>query len=259
MKLEYVAAGNGPALVAFHGAIGNAESMEWFIRAFSPRFRVIVPSLGQRNDVDDFCRSVADVLDAEGIETATVFGISFGGLIAQSFVRRHPTRVDRLILMSCGIPNPAAAWLFHAAGVVARTLPNRAVQALTSLFLTRRLVRTSGADGSAGRALAAHRRRLESFAGRIGQDIIVARFRIAADVHRAESEICDALATWSGRILLLIANDDPLFSSKTHERIRESLPRAEVYTFAQGGHLIPLFHGDEMRRIVIGFATDETA
>jgi pimeloyl-ACP methyl ester carboxylesterase len=82
--IEYVAAGRGPVLLAFHGAIGNADSMDWFVRAFASRFRVIVPSLGETYDVDEFCRRVDDVLEQEGVATGIVFGISFGGLLAQS-------------------------------------------------------------------------------------------------------------------------------------------------------------------------------
>lgn len=254
--IEYIAAGRGPVLLAFHGAIGNADSMDWFIRAFASRFRVIVPSLGQSDDVDDFCQRVNAVLEHEQVAAATVFGISFGGLLAQSFVRRHPHRVERLILMSCGAPRSASARIYGVAAAIARTLPLPAVRWLTSLFLSRRLVHAPAARGSAGRALAAQRRRLGSVAKRIGRDLIVGRFRIAADVHRAEHDIRAAIEAWSGRILLLVASDDPLFPPRARNRMRSVLPTAQVHTFATGGHLIPLFNREEMRRVVIGFASD---
>jgi pimeloyl-ACP methyl ester carboxylesterase len=38
------------------------------------------------------------VMDAEGIERATLLGLSEGGIMAQYFAARHPERVDRLIL-----------------------------------------------------------------------------------------------------------------------------------------------------------------
>lgn len=255
--IEYVASGRGPALLAFHGAIGNADSMAWFVRAFSSRFQVIVPSLGDTDDVDEFCRRVNAVLHQEQVSHAIVFGISFGGLLAQSFVRRHPERVDRLILMSCGAPRYAAASMFRAASWIARTLPLPAVRWLTSLFLSRRLVHAPDARGAIRRALAAHRRRLESAADGVNRELMVGRFRIAADVHRAERDIRAALEAWRGRILLLMASDDPLFSPRARNRIGEAFPQSQLHTFPHGGHLIPLFNAEEMRQIVIRFASED--
>src|ERR1700682_38177 len=112
--VEYLVAGQGAPLVAFHGALGNAESMAWFVRAFADDFRVIVPSVGDRWDPATVVRSVECVLDAEGVQNAAVFGISFGGLVAQAFLERRPQRVSRLILMSCPPLRRAASLLYHA-------------------------------------------------------------------------------------------------------------------------------------------------
>lgn len=252
--LEYAAAGNGPVLLAFHGAIGNAESMEWFVRAFAPRFRVIVPSLGDSRDLDRFCAGVEAVLERENATRVTAFGISFGGLLAQGFVRRHPARVERLILMSCGAPRLASALLFGAASFAAGHLPSPVVRWLTSRFLSRRLVHAPGARGGVRRALDVHLRRLAAAATSVRRELVAARFRIAADVHRAADDIRLALDSWTGPILLLIASDDPLFPPRAQRRLSTGFPRVQVHTFARGGHLIPLFHGDEMRRIVTRFA-----
>lgn len=252
--LQYVARGQGPALLAFHGAIGNAESMDWFVRTFSSHFRVLVPSLGQSDDVLNFCDRVERLLQHEGVESATVFGISFGGLLAQSFVRRHPMRVARLILMSCGIARRSSATLYIFARILARSLPLRALRRIVSLFLSRRLVHTPPTEAAVRRALGAHRQRLAGIAERIDRDLVVARFRVAADVHRAGPDIRRAIEGSEGRTLLLLASDDPLFSARERRRLRLMLPNANIHMFAQGGHLIPLFNADEMRRIVIQFA-----
>ncbi len=46
---------------------------------------------------------VAAVLDAAGVATTHVFGMSLGGMIAQQFALRHAGRVDRLVL-GCTTP-----------------------------------------------------------------------------------------------------------------------------------------------------------
>ena len=42
------------------------------------------------------------MLDGLGIERATVFGASFGGMVAQQLVVRHPQRVTELVLAATG-------------------------------------------------------------------------------------------------------------------------------------------------------------
>jgi pimeloyl-ACP methyl ester carboxylesterase len=171
-------------------------------------------------------------------------------------VRRYPHRVDRLILMSCGAPRSAAGAMYSAVSAIVRALPLPILRRLTAMFLSRRLVHAPDARGAALRALTAHRRRLELVGERIGRELMAGRFRMAADVHRAEDDIRSALQEWRGRILLLIARDDPLFSRRSRNRIRAVLPRVEVHTFDKGGHLIPLFNREEMQQVVIRFASE---
>jgi len=61
-----------------------------------------------------YVQQVNDVMDAAGIRTATICGVSFGGLIASSFAARHADRVSGLVLASALPPSwrPDARALF---------------------------------------------------------------------------------------------------------------------------------------------------
>jgi 3-oxoadipate enol-lactonase len=62
----------------------------------------------------DYADDAAALMDALGWETAKVVGVSFGGMVAQEFVLRHPERVSRLVL-ACTSPGGAggASYPFH--------------------------------------------------------------------------------------------------------------------------------------------------
>ncbi|MEJ0043800.1 MAG: alpha/beta hydrolase [Rhizomicrobium sp.] len=46
----------------------------------------------------DYGDDAARLMDFVGWPSARVIGVSFGGMVAQEFVLRHPARVERLVL-----------------------------------------------------------------------------------------------------------------------------------------------------------------
>ncbi|MET9327663.1 alpha/beta hydrolase [Tsukamurella sp. NPDC003166] len=109
--------GRGPALVLINGFTGSG--IGWptvWVSELEKHFRVIrVDNRGtgwsrrapMPFTISDMADDIADVLTACGLETATVFGQSMGGMIAQEFAMRHPHRVDRLVLCATIPPVPA--------------------------------------------------------------------------------------------------------------------------------------------------------
>jgi 3-oxoadipate enol-lactonase len=73
----------------------------------APDFRIITydkrghglsESGPDQNDVADYARDLAALLDQVGVGPATIVGLSIGGLIAQEFYRHHSDRVAGLVL-----------------------------------------------------------------------------------------------------------------------------------------------------------------
>ena len=60
--------------------------------------------LGQTNapageySMKDYANDAADLLDALNIDSINVFGVSFGGMVAQELTIRHPSKVKKLVL-----------------------------------------------------------------------------------------------------------------------------------------------------------------
>lgn len=104
--------GSGPPLLLIPGIQGRWEWMQPSIDALAKDWRVVSRSLPGEpgsgswpdGDFDAFIRHIDGVLDAAGIASAVVCGVSFGGLIALRYAARRPERVRALILVST--PNP---------------------------------------------------------------------------------------------------------------------------------------------------------
>src|SRR5215831_9897783 len=107
INVYYEVFGRGEPLLLIHGLASRGKGFRYQVPAFSERFRVITfdnrgvgetdqpkepYSLGQMAD------DAAGLLDTLGVESAHVFGVSMGGMIAQEFALRSPQRVRKLAL-----------------------------------------------------------------------------------------------------------------------------------------------------------------
>jgi len=108
--------GAGIPLVLVPGIQGRWEWMESSVNALSRDYRVITASLPGEpgaatsfhadDDFDVFVRHIDQVLDASGVASAIICGVSFGGLIALRYAARRRDRVRALILVS----TPGPRW-----------------------------------------------------------------------------------------------------------------------------------------------------
>jgi 3-oxoadipate enol-lactonase len=115
-ELYYERSGSGDPLLLIQGM--SATHVAWgpaFLAGLEPSFECIVfdnRGMGRSGqaelpfDVADMAADAVALLDALGVETAHVAGISMGGAIAQEVALRHPERVRTLALGAtfCGGP-----------------------------------------------------------------------------------------------------------------------------------------------------------
>ena len=113
----------GPAeapVVAFSNSLGTTlEMWDAQVRALASRYRCLrydtrghgrSPAAHGPLTIDALADDLAGLLDALGIETAHVVGLSLGGMSAQAFAVRYPQRTESLVLMatSAHLPPPEA-------------------------------------------------------------------------------------------------------------------------------------------------------
>jgi pimeloyl-ACP methyl ester carboxylesterase len=130
--VEVAIAGEGPAVLALHGAMGGYDQGMILARCVgAPGFRWIAPSrpgfLGTPRSAGRTPEAQADrhaeVLDALGVRSAAVVAVSGGGPSALQLALRHPDRCWAVVLVSaCTIGGIAVrlplAW--HVMRLVAR-------------------------------------------------------------------------------------------------------------------------------------------
>jgi pimeloyl-ACP methyl ester carboxylesterase len=108
-SLQHEVLGAGEPMLFLHGGFAGRDT---FARQhpLAERFRLVLCDLRGHNGAEALLppeygfetTEAADliaVLDAEGIERASLVGHSSGGAVAFAFTRRHPERVGRLVLL----------------------------------------------------------------------------------------------------------------------------------------------------------------
>jgi pimeloyl-ACP methyl ester carboxylesterase len=107
VELYWERRGEGPRLLFLNGSGATIESSAPLIDAFAGHFEVLVHDqrgLGQSTvpesqpTMADFARDASALLDHLGWEQASVFGISFGGMVAQELAVTWPERIAHLVL-----------------------------------------------------------------------------------------------------------------------------------------------------------------
>jgi pimeloyl-ACP methyl ester carboxylesterase len=104
--------GTGPAILLAHGVHPSSSWQVWennVTALASAGFSVYALDLigygesgGERLDYRQQAQAMFDLMDAEGLETAIVGGVSWGGTIALEMTLSNPQRVARLILVDSG-------------------------------------------------------------------------------------------------------------------------------------------------------------
>jgi len=114
--IAYREAGRGSVLVLLHGIGSGSASWRAQYQELGRRFRVIAwdaPGYGGSDGFPgeapapkDYATSVLDLADALEMKHFDLLGHSLGGVVAASFARHYPDRLNRLILAN---PSPGYA------------------------------------------------------------------------------------------------------------------------------------------------------
>jgi 3-oxoadipate enol-lactonase len=124
LTLYFERAGAGPPLLFISGTGGDLRNKPNVFDGLLPKSFDLLAydqrGLGQSEKPDrpyamaDYADDAAALMESQGLDAALVVGVSFGGMVAQELVLRHPGRVKRLVV-ACTSPGGAggASFPFH--------------------------------------------------------------------------------------------------------------------------------------------------
>jgi pimeloyl-ACP methyl ester carboxylesterase len=113
IRTAYEIVGSGPPLVLIHGGFVDSAMWQPQLDAFAQDYRVLRydlrghgrtgPSARRRYTIELLADDLKALLDALAIPSATICGLSLGGMIAQAFAARYGQMIDRLVLAGTAV------------------------------------------------------------------------------------------------------------------------------------------------------------
>lgn len=243
----WLSGGTGDRTLLFlPGAQGTGESVWANISHFSTRFRWIAPSYPPVPTMEELTDGIAALLDREGIGQVVAIGGSYGGFVAQVFVRRHRDRVEKLILSHTAPPNPRRGEII--AGSV-RWLP------WLPLFLLRMQYRKvmSGLVPNIPELALVRAYLEELIALYLTKEGIINGYRRVAGYDLEHRFTPADLEGWPGHVLLLLTDNDPSTPEPVRNALKALYPGAEVHLYSGSGHATGILKREEYLGAIEGF------
>jgi pimeloyl-ACP methyl ester carboxylesterase/uncharacterized RmlC-like cupin family protein len=140
VKLHYLTAGRGPAILLLHGYAETSLMWRPLIPKLAGEFTVIAPDLPGIGDSDipadglDMSRAAArihELIKSLGIAKASVVGHDIGLMVAYAYAAQFPSETERLVLMDAFLPgvegweaiyNNPGIWHFRFNGLTPEAL-----------------------------------------------------------------------------------------------------------------------------------------
>ena len=252
-KWDYISCGQGEqTLLLLPGALSVGESTFPFITAFENEYRIIAPSYALSLTMTGLCDGIAHILETEALNQAHVLGGSYGGLVAQYFVRQYPAKARSLVLSHTFVLTPKHAKPLWLAGKIFPAFPQRLFVPILKLRLNKMLISTLRAakhpEAEFWRAYLN-----EAIASDLLKDVFIHQNKCLLDLAHQPQFAADDLKGWPGKVLIIESDDDPAIPARDRALLRSRYPNAQVHTFLDAGHASSILKREEVSSVIRGF------
>jgi pimeloyl-ACP methyl ester carboxylesterase len=226
-------------LVLLHAFPLSSTMFDEQHRLLGDECRLITPDLrgfgaaplpNDEPSIDAYADDVVAELDRRGIDQAVVGGVSIGGYITMSLLRRHPERVAALVLADTKATADTAEAAANRHRIADQVIADDSVQVLVDELVPRLVGSTT------------HQQRPEVLA-RVTDVVLSASPVAVAWAQRAMAarpDSRDVLAHASGPALMLVGAEDEVTPTADARAMVEGTPDAQLVILPGAGHLSPL-------------------
>jgi len=240
-----------PAVLLIHSLGASLRIWDAQAERLSRGFRVVRFDLrghglsevaAGRCTIEDLADDALAVLDACGIATAHIAGVSIGGMIAQALAARAPARTASLILCDTALAlPPPEMWRTRAATVRAEGVAAIA-DATLARWVTPAFLASPRGRGLRTLLLRTHAEGYAAAAEALG----------LADLSRSTPEL--RVPT-----LVLVGEHDPSTPVAAAEALRDAIPGARLAVIPRAMHLPMVERPDEVNDALLDFLTPRDA
>jgi pimeloyl-ACP methyl ester carboxylesterase len=252
--IDVVTDGSGDPIVLIHGfpltrAVWDAQAAQLALHA-----RVIRPDLRGMGAssvpdgpylMETLAGDIAAVLDALGIDRATIVGHSLGGYVAMAFCRMYTERVTRLALVCSRLAADAPQAARAREDLADRAEAQDRIDVIVDAYLPRLFAPSTLVDRSpsvdAARAIARENSAKGAAAMLRGMAQRVDAYDIAEELNMP--------------VLIAAGAADQVVSLAEAEKMRRAFPAAQVRALGRSGHLPMLEEPEALSDLLCDFVT----
>jgi pimeloyl-ACP methyl ester carboxylesterase len=247
---DYTVDGSGPPLVLVPGLAGGTRLLQPLADVLAQDFQVFSYELrGEEDtfavrrgfDVDDLATDLSELLDALGLESPLIMGVSFGGAVALSFASRFRGRLSGLIVQGADVRFEPTL-LRQVAGRVLAGYPLPPDNAFVNQFF-KVLFGSRHSDPEAFEFVTRQ-------CWQTDQSVMAHRFRLAEQL-----DLGGRLAGIRVPTLLIRGKQDVLVSTAGWNELSRGIPLVKAIELRGAGHLACVTHAEEIAQQVQRFAT----
>lgn len=239
---------DAPPVLLLHSLGSALDIWDPQVAAWRERFRLIrydarghgrSPAPPGEYTLDDLGNDAVRVLDAAGVATAHICGISLGGLTGMWLGVYHPSRVRRLIVAgSAPRVGTRQRWIERIARARAEGMAAMAELAMTTWFTAEFKERQRSTVAAIHRLVAS-----TTLEGYVGCCAALRDADLRQEIHRIQA-----------RTLVITGEHDPTVTAADVEAMRATIARARVQTLP-GAHLANVECASEFSRAAGAFLT----
>jgi pimeloyl-ACP methyl ester carboxylesterase len=251
---EYIATGEGKStFLLLPGGGQTAQYNFHLINSFKDQYKVVAITIYDTNSIEECCNAISTILQKENADQNIVaYGLSLGGLIAQSYLKRNKDKVNRLILS-------------HACTPKSKTYKNKVIRPLQYLSYVLPLVPNSlirfFSKNFAGNIqgvknkfpipdFTKEEREVLKYYSReftnkyLNKRLLQTWIKLHFDFFKNELFERNEFKYWRGKVLVLRTDNDPLMQDEGE--FEKIYPTIVIKTFKGTGHLTFYYRATEI-------------